>query len=52
MKAWYETSDDIELKDGTFQREYRLVFETTDEYLAKLIEGMFKALMDTERKEE
>lgn len=48
MNSWYRVSDDIELKDGTVRREYKLIFETTDKELAQEIEDYFKKVMDKE----
>ena len=45
-KSWYSRSKDIEYKDGHTEKEYHLVFETTDKELAKRIEEIFHNIMD------
>ena len=46
MKSWYSNSDDIELKDGSRQKEYKVVFETDSKELKDEIEKFFQCLMD------
>ena len=45
-KSWYSRSHDIEYKDGHVEKEYYLVFETTDKKLARRIEKIFQNIMD------
>ena len=33
MKSWYSNSNDIEMKDGSKWKEYRVVFETDSKEL-------------------
>ena len=46
MKSWYSNSDDIELKDGSRKKEYKVVFETDSKELKDEIEKFFPCLMD------
>lgn len=46
MKSWYSNSNDIEMKDGSRRKEYRVVFETDSKELKDEIEKIFKSLMD------
>lgn len=46
MKSWYSNSDDIEMKDGSKRKEYRVVFETDSKELKDEIEKFFQSLMD------
>lgn len=39
-------SDDIELKDGSRKKEYKVVFETDSKELKDEIEKFFQCLMD------
>ena len=45
-KSWYSNSDDIEMKDGSKRKEYRVVFETDSKELKDEIEKFFQSLMD------
>ena len=42
MKSWYSNSDDIELKDGSRKKEYKVVFETDSKELKDEIEKFFR----------
>lgn len=46
MKSWYSNSDDIELKDGSRKKEYKVVFETDSKELKDEIEKFFQSLID------
>lgn len=38
MKSWYSNSNDIEMKDGSKWKEYRVVFETDSKELKLRLE--------------
>ena len=40
MKSWYSNSNDIEMKDGSKWKEYRVVFETDSKELKLRFGGM------------
>ena len=40
MKSWYSNSNDIEMKDGSKWKEYRVVFETDSKELKLRFGGL------------
>ena len=45
MKSWYSNSDDIELKDGSRKKEYKVVFETESK-MRRLLSGSLHILQE------
>lgn len=42
MKSWYSNSNDIEMKDGSKWKEYRVVFETDSKELKLRFGGHYE----------
>lgn len=47
MKSWYSNSNDIEMKDGSKWKEYRVVFETDSKELKLRFEGVDNYVNDS-----
>lgn len=45
MKSWYSNSNDIEMKDGSKWKEYRVVFETDSKELKLRFGGWIANIM-------
>ena len=46
MTNWSMRTEPLELKDGSTIKNYHYEFNSTDRVLAKIVEDVFKAIMD------
>lgn len=46
MTDWYMRTEPLELKDGSTIKNYHYEFNSTDRVVAKIVEDVFKAIMD------
>ena len=46
MTNWNMRTEELELKDGSTIKNYHYEFNSTDRVLAKIVEDVFKGIMD------
>ena len=46
MTNWHMRTEPLELKDGSTIKIYHYEFNSTDRVVAKIVEDVFKAIMD------